>query len=111
MSRPTKPTTRARTLAAEGPVVVSSRACGTTGHQPFLADIIPPGRDAYARLHKSLGPRLAPALEAMRADYEALGQPSSDAYQLAAADWRDAQAARLRRYLRGSGPRAGRVTP
>jgi hypothetical protein len=105
-----RPTARARTLAAQGPVVVSPQP-PATGHQPFLAGIIPPVRDAYARLHKSMGPRLAPALEAAVNDFVALGQPLRNAEELAAAEWRDALAARLRRYLTGSGPRAGRVIP
>jgi hypothetical protein len=66
---------------------------------------------AYARLHKSLGPRLATALESAVNDFVALGQLLQKAQQLAADDWRDALATRLSRYLRGSGPNAGRVIP
>jgi hypothetical protein len=90
--------------------VVVSRRPPATGNQPFLSGIIPPGRDAYARLHKSLGPRLAPFLESMRDDYLALGMPPDVAAEHAASHWTDDKSDRLRRYLRGSGPNAGRIT-
>jgi hypothetical protein len=110
MTRPaSRPTTRARTLAACGPVVVP-RQPPATGHQLRLADITAGEPPAYARLHKSLGPRLAPFLEAMRDDYLALGLPPDVAAEHAASHWTDDKSDRLRRYLRGSGPRAGRVT-
>jgi hypothetical protein len=91
--------------------VVVPRQPPATGHQTFLSGIIPPRQDAYARLHKSLGPRLAPFLESMRDDYLALGLPPEVAAEHAASHWTDDKSDRLRRYLRGSGPRAGRVTP
>ncbi len=85
----------------------------TATRQLRLAGIMPHARDephAFARLHKSLGAALCGQLERLRDDYRALGLPPDIAAEHAAAHWTQDQADRLRRYLTGAGPHAGRVT-